>query len=168
MGVWLIEQGIVHGDLKPQNILIFDGKDDSKSYVPKVADFGFSTRFAAGNDKRRIQMPGTWPWHALEWHHRFTTTDIVVAKKLDAYSFGLLCAWILFYNTAANEKHDLYNDFEPEGAIPVPIGELLVLRGFSQDQEDRLRKLFEISLAKDPAKRSWDFKQLIQLLSPER
>lgn len=69
----------------------------SNCYVAGVADFGYSTWLA--NETERVKMPGSRPWVAPEWHHCGFTTDHVGAMKMDAYSFGALCLWILFYNT---------------------------------------------------------------------
>jgi serine/threonine protein kinase len=84
--------GIIHGDIKPENVLIFGNKTDG--FVAKSSDFGYST-IVAGDD--RINMPKSHPWYAPEHHHRGFKHD--GAKKMDAYSFGMLCLWLLF-----NEK----------------------------------------------------------------
>ena len=47
--------GIVHGDLKPENALVFEGM------VAKLADFGFS----ALASKQSIRLGGSQPWVAL-------------------------------------------------------------------------------------------------------
>ena len=85
------ESGIFHGDIKPQNILLFD--KISSGHTAKVADFGYSTRWATPNDL--IQMPRSQPWAAPEWHHRgFTPAQ---ALLMDAYSFGMLDLWLISY-----------------------------------------------------------------------
>lgn len=61
-GLYAIHQnGIVHGDVKSENILIF--QHDEREYVAKVADFGFamlSERTCA------VRPQGTFPWQAPE------------------------------------------------------------------------------------------------------
>ena len=75
---------IIHGDIKPQNTLIFDNVFGG--YTAKVADFGYSTQYTLPQDL--IFMPRSWPWAAPEWHHRgFTPAQ---ATKMDTYSFGML------------------------------------------------------------------------------
>ena len=83
----------MHGDIKPQNVLVFDGAYGA--YTPKVADFGYSTRYASPNEA--IYMPISRPWTAPEWHHRgFMPAQ---AAKMDVYSFGMLALWLLFFST---------------------------------------------------------------------
>ena len=75
--------GIVHGDVKAENVLIF--ADEKRSYIGKVADFGFSVVEAASN--AAVHVGGTRPWKAPE-----TTAPVPRAtlKATDIYSFGLL------------------------------------------------------------------------------
>ena len=82
---------IVHGDIKPQNVLIFDNEEGG--YVARVADVGYSTQWALPDDL--VRMPRSRPWDAPEWHHRgFTPTQ---AMEMDAYFFwyGGLVATLL-------------------------------------------------------------------------
>jgi serine/threonine protein kinase len=61
-------------------------------YTARVTDFGYSTRFASENDL--IPMPGSQPWCAPEHDRvRFTPAQ---ARKMDVFSFGMLCVWLLF------------------------------------------------------------------------
>ncbi|KAL8658445.1 MAG: hypothetical protein Q9202_007562 [Teloschistes flavicans] len=75
--------GIVHGDIKPENILVVE--DQVHGYSANLCDFGFSTIHAGG---RLIQLPYSWPWTAPEYHRRGFSLDY--AKKTDIYSLGLL------------------------------------------------------------------------------
>ena len=65
--------GIIHGDIKPDNLLVFE--TDSDGVNIRLADFGFSSLFAG-----KIAITGTHGWMAPEWHHRRFTTDVVGAK----------------------------------------------------------------------------------------
>lgn len=84
---------MIHGDIKPENILIFANK--LGGYTAKVADFGYST-VVLNAEKGRVQLPKSVPWNApevTEWETTFTFAD---AKLTDIYSFAMLCLWILF------------------------------------------------------------------------
>jgi serine/threonine protein kinase len=79
----------VHGDLKPENVLIFKGT--AADYSAKVADFGWSCfeRIPGG----KVFPPTSKPWVAPEWHHR--GFSIENAKRMDIFSLGMLCLWVI-------------------------------------------------------------------------
>ena len=56
----LHELNVVHGDLKPSNVLIFDGR---QGQVAKISDFGFSI---TGDDEIQTARGGTPLWNAPE------------------------------------------------------------------------------------------------------
>lgn len=80
---------IIHGDIKPDNVLIF--KDEGGSYTAKVIDFGYSTRFVSEDDS--IAMPRSEPWCAPEHTSAATPAQ---ARKMDMFSYAMLCFWLLF------------------------------------------------------------------------
>ncbi|KAF8539361.1 kinase-like domain-containing protein, partial [Trichophaea hybrida] len=88
--IWTLHAyNIIHGDIKPQNVLIF--KDATGKTTVKVADFGYSTLTAGARGK--VYLPKSRPWNAPEHHVReFTAPD---AKLTDVYSFGMLCLWVV-------------------------------------------------------------------------
>lgn len=153
---------IIHGDIKPENILIFE--DGANNIVPKLIDFGYSTLFAR-EQSVPIAMPGSWPWYAPEWHHKFKAKDITMAKKMDAYSFGLLCVWILFYNTVDKKGQSFYEEVEE---MPILIDSHLANASLPQQTKDRLQTLFSLTLAKNSASRGFDFDYFLRLFVPER
>jgi len=142
--------------------------DHSGSYTAKVTDFGYSTLVSSDDDL--IMMPKSKPWHAPEWHHR--GIKLSEAMKMDVYSFGMLCLWLLFKE----------NEGYPKGSEATTLGELkstdklrdlahdLVLKTEDLDDQKRRRldKFFELSLAHEPKARTSDFKGLLQLLAPNR
>lgn len=79
----LHQSGIVHGDVKSENVLVFS--HPQRRYVAKVADFGFSVIETAQTKQCRIG--GTPYWRAPE-----TKGEIPVhaLKYTDVFSFGLL------------------------------------------------------------------------------
>jgi serine/threonine protein kinase len=83
----LHESGIIHGDLKMDNILIFTNQDVSSGsinrYTAKLADFGASLVELDG--KRSPSF--TFPWNAPECFDKLEYTGL---QKFDIYAFGLL------------------------------------------------------------------------------
>lgn len=155
-------EDIIHGDVKPENILIFD--NDSSRYVAKVADFGYSTWFAS--DGELVKMPRSRYWVAPEWHHRgFTTAD---AMKMDIYSFGMLCLWLLFYNTQENTTRDFYSHLNSAERVSALAHELVSIAGLDDQRRCNLNQLFDLTLANNPAERGSNFNQLISLLVSHR
>jgi serine/threonine protein kinase len=83
-------EGIVHGDIKPQNVLIF--KDKNTTFAAKVTDFGYSTCYDC--DDCLIQLPKSEPWHAPE----YDSSGILPAQalRMDIFSLALLFLWFIF------------------------------------------------------------------------
>ena len=75
--------GLLHGDIKAENVLIFI--DEKRSHIAKVADFGFSIVEAASNTA--VYVGGTRPWKAPEANAPVPRMNL---KATDIYSFGLL------------------------------------------------------------------------------
>jgi serine/threonine-protein kinase len=75
--------GVVHGDLKPNNIVL--GTDYAGRSVPKVLDFGvsFFASIDPGLDPTRHRVAGTPGYVAPEW---LTQRDI--DERLDCFSLG--------------------------------------------------------------------------------
>jgi serine/threonine protein kinase len=79
---------IVHGDLKPGNVLIFPSPQQAGPQCPwvaKLADFGGSVLDVAEGDKGRLRMR-TPPWQAPEWEDYLTRDGLLCT---DVYSLGL-------------------------------------------------------------------------------
>ena len=156
---------MVHGDVKPENVLI--GSSHSHGYTVKVADFGYCTQVGHGNAQELFLMPGSPHWAPPEWHHHYET-DVEGAKRMDSYSFGLLCLWLLYYNTDS-EPNSNRDFFEDVGAGKVTLdfacGLTKASLDLSDQEKDDLDQLFNLTLAFESYKRCSDFQQLINLLS---
>lgn len=151
---------IIHGDIKPQNTLIFD--NTSRGYTAKVADFGYSTQYATPIDL--IHMPRSPAWAAPEWHHRgFTSAQ---ATKMDIYSFGMLVLWLLCYSTLEDSDSKFISDLSAaSGALALAHR---VIQLASENQEVDLIDFFDATLTSDVATRCSDFRYLQCLLDPEK
>lgn len=157
--------GIIHGDIKPANVLVF--ATDSKHYAARVADFGYSTWLGGTDDA--VVMPRTPHWTAPEWHHRPMHSSSAI--RMDVYSFGLLCLWLLFYNGGETEGHDFYKDLESKETASTLARRLVDELNVTDDDDvvkRDLYRLFNMCLAIDPADRCSDLDQLVCLLTRDR
>ncbi|KAL8801967.1 MAG: hypothetical protein Q9200_006753 [Gallowayella weberi] len=84
----LHKEGLVHGDVKADNILICNSP--KRDYIAKISDFGFS--IIEGYESGLIWMGGTDPWRAPETASG--PVPLEATKHTDTYSFGLL-VWSL-------------------------------------------------------------------------
>ncbi|KAM0452901.1 hypothetical protein ACHAO4_005320 [Trichoderma viride] len=83
-------EGIIHGDIKPENVLIFASETDNKINT-RVTDFGYSTLHASNSSKAQIRLPFSVPWNAPETvADRDRLFSVHDAKLTDIYSFGML------------------------------------------------------------------------------
>ncbi|MCJ1469374.1 hypothetical protein MMC07_008007 [Pseudocyphellaria aurata] len=171
----LHQDSICHGDLKLQNILVFNGKDGG--YVAKLADFGISlysyrTLFDESPDTFAYPL-GTPLLNAPEVRTRNPSTrlvDIPAVIRADIFSFGLLLweaikhgqsyfnmAWL---DTARASKLELGMEEQIAFLSNLPSNGLL-MRGeeflASQDIDEELfqqsRRVFHASLQDDPLQR---------------
>jgi serine/threonine protein kinase len=83
-------KGVVHGDIKPQNILIFPS--DGSRFRACVSDFGFS--IVESMSQGAARLPTSMNWNAPEHQQREFTVE--EAKFMDVYSCGLIILRVFF------------------------------------------------------------------------
>ena len=183
----------VHGDIKPHNILMFvQSKDQfNREFVyAKIADFGYSFIATVDHGDALIYPARSLPWQAPEYHHRgFMISQV---RTQDAYSFGLLCFWLLFterinkdgcgslaslkgqtgfISFAEDDQRDENNMLESlkENDGLRNVAQELVQRNAELDQEQKLNLhlLFDLTLVSDPRKRPAEFEKLASLLQED-
>lgn len=100
---YLHQQNIVHGDLKPTNILVREGvfvKNIDKT-GKKLGDFGFSTKLNNRED-RKVKACGTPVFMAPEIVNRQP-----YGMEVDCWSFGIcLLLWYRGYHPYKARSHD--------------------------------------------------------------
>jgi serine/threonine protein kinase len=178
--------GIVHGDIKPGNVLVFD---DGSRFIAKVADFGFSTCFQSDDDL--ISIPKSEPWNAPEVDRGGQLFTPSQAKRVDVYSFALLCTWLVLDmnpSTDCSPRLDTENNSHASIGQHQPMMDLFRLwksdasnrlakwakgqvhqsRVFDNSTKVNLESFISSSLVLGPLSRSTDFEELLSLLTPER
>ena len=135
-------------------------------HMARVTDFGYSTLFSTDDDP--ILMPNSGVWTAPEQHHRgFLPRQ---ARKMDAYSYGMLCLWLLFYNKSWNRDRDFRKDLEylPTNLSYHASEWLRATPDLGNQERVDLQKVFTSTLAQDPTERTANFDELLELVSPSR
>lgn len=161
--------------------------ENNSGFIAKIADFGFATCFQSHNDL--ISMPKSEPWNAPEHHGRHVKVE--QGKRMDVYSFGILCFWLVF---KAGSSVDLllpqdmtleigqFVSFErnqpKENLLQVWRRDdklidwicWLVRKDdhFDNSQKDRLMSFFRFTVGFDPQTRCTEFSELLDLLVPNR
>ncbi|ERF74033.1 hypothetical protein EPUS_03848 [Endocarpon pusillum Z07020] len=89
--------GIVHGDLKLNNVIIFESWDRPSGTIAKLCDFGHSILLAVENPSQ-LRYVGTTLYNAPEVaKQRHTPIDWENLHKCDIWSYGLL-VWEILAN----------------------------------------------------------------------
>ena len=156
----LLEE-IIHGDIKPENVLIV--KNEIGAYTARVIDFGYSTVYTG---RGRIEIPRTEGWEAPEWAQRggFSFSE---AQKVDVFSFGLVCLWLLLYDSS-NPLNICKLRRETRNMAVFACDRV----GFQSDIDDlkkeKLMMLFMSTLTSDPEERSSDLDPILKYLTTRR
>ena len=113
-------------------------------------------------------MPYSKLWTAPERHHREILP--IQARKMDAYSFGMLCLWLLFYNRGTNRDSNFSKDVEDaqKELSDYACGLLRASADLEIWEQDNVQNIFGSTLVQDPAERTANFNELLELLSPYR
>lgn len=175
---------MIHGDLKPQNVLVF--RTATGGITTKVTDFGYSALWESST--RSVHLPKSRPWNApeLDSQNNFTLSE---AKKIDAYSFGMLCFWLLVGHSILDTPIDIEGRLESVSFdLPSVRGKLSLLeelkhRGkmeevayqlarkissLEAEYESRLKPLFGLTITGNIKRRTSDFGELMVLFDQER
>lgn len=157
--------GIVHRDIKPHNILIFEHIPGE--YVAKVSALGYSVQLE--HDDSFVRMPLSRPWNAPEWHHRgYRFPEIV---RMDLYSYGMVCLWLLFgqecldkginFDIPAPSTHRDLEGLKNEDRLSSLATDMAEhSAGLSEQELQFMKDVFMGCLVRDPIARAYDIDEL--------
>jgi serine/threonine protein kinase len=156
--------GIIHGDIKPGNVLIFH--DNENGYIAKVGDFGYSVFSEGDPNEKRIHLPISTPWNAPEvisWRVLFS---LHAAKLTDVYSFGLVCLWLLFPKMSRNifsGIKDVDSSLNQDGELLQTVASLIEsATELDVCSKTGLKAFFASTLANEPNNRKLDLKEIMR------
>ncbi|RMJ15575.1 hypothetical protein BHE90_005333 [Fusarium euwallaceae] len=142
--------GIIHGDIKPENVLVF--KEDG-TYGARVIDFGYSTLYA--DNHRCIKLPISYPWNAPENNRQSKEWTLPEAKRADTFSFAMVCLWFLFQPYFSGSKplppsisNSIMEEFAPEQE-QSPLHDIHVLDTLKVSNEKLLLLSCQLLAAED-------------------
>lgn len=93
------KHNIIHGDLKPHNVLLTGDGDDERGWIGKIADFGLSVKIKRGEHHVSGIQHGTEGYVAPEV---LQTRRMV--KASDVYSFGIIM-WEMWHARLYYEEY---------------------------------------------------------------
>jgi serine/threonine protein kinase len=158
--------GIVHGDVKNENILVFGHRE--RGFVAKLADFGCAVLDQHELDERTAGLGGTPPWTAPEFRNSKLTRASM--KATDVYSYGFLVWRTMidgrdpfgnFEFDSTGKLATIENWKEKDELIEKAIWSLM-LQPETDVQVDEVCSIFEATLQTSPSRR--DLKLVLQIL----
>jgi eukaryotic-like serine/threonine-protein kinase len=148
-------QGVVHGDLKPKNLLL--GEDHRKKPSPKVLDFGasFLSSVEARLDPARGKIHGTPGYLSPEW------MDLVeIDARADCFSLGCILYELMvgegpfrgssrLSDAALRAKQRAYARPSERSECPIAL-EAAIVRALEPSPRDRFPNLEQFGAALMP------------------
>ncbi|KAF7552666.1 hypothetical protein G7Z17_g4180 [Cylindrodendrum hubeiense] len=177
----------IHGDLSPDNVLVFKDHESEGTLIPRLTDFGCATLIT--DEEPYVTPASKEPWRAPELSHREVSFDAAV--KAEIFSLGMLCVWVVFYEKLieddGTDSMDIDEPGSPGGAHDTTpyftrtLERLLALKKYNLLKEaainvvqsdsslpanlaDLLVCLFDRSLDTDPSKREDSVDDLFTIL----
>lgn len=145
---YLHGKGIVHGDIKPENVMIEGDYRKPETWVPKVADFGTVALIANPVEIDGRPAVVATPRYASP-EHLLGVDQIEVCS--DLYAMGLVLHFLLTGRHASNAQN--VREAAERVALPVPIVNLV-------DQPEALIAVFKRATAIEPGHRYQSAREL--------
>ena len=145
---------IIHGDVKPDNILIFPRIGRQDSFMAKLTDFGHST----SAHEERTKLPAfTQKWCAPEVLDDDHQLDFEGMIATDAYSFGLVVLSVIISESYCKsiEQFSPLTEADPMLSSAMQLVEDKDRESHDSDFElDTIRALLRCTIRQKPTQRS--------------
>lgn len=158
-------QGIIHGDLRPENILV-SLDDQTGDVTAKITDFGFSTTLFG--DQTTIDLAMTMPWADPEIDPK--GQSFLDAKKSDIYSLGLVSLWTLLHRHQESDPYSakpyswVEDSLKGQSLASVTQRGIEALDGISSAGKTSLWQFWEASVFICKQERTSDLRSIISHL----
>jgi len=140
---YLHARGVIHGDLKPQNILMTGDAGDGEPHV-KIVDFGLAHEIRSSEDRARYYTPGYTAPEARHPHPIDHRTDLY---SLGAMWFALLVGKPPMFMPGAGRERlirfALDESLEGQGQIPKAVA-AVIARLMATSPDDRYASANEV------------------------
>ena len=138
---YLHGKGIIHGDLKPENVLLEGDLRRPESWIPKLTDFGTVALIA-----HPVEIDGR---PAVVATPRYASPEHLlgvdqIERRSDLYGIGLLLHFVLTGRHASNAQN--VREAAERVVLPVPIVHLV-------DQPESVIAVFKKATALEPSDR---------------
>ncbi|KAJ5549742.1 hypothetical protein N7535_002317 [Penicillium sp. DV-2018c] len=148
----LHNHNIVHGDVKPDNVLVFAGPSENVPFQAKLSDFGVCVDLESPEGQFTLSdYRGTPAWLAPEVLNgsisRFGVFSPDLMFKFDAYSFGVVLLSIFAY-----DGQPVALEEDPDN-VPGQVSKLLTREDIPSPMRTELHKAALKLLSEDPRKR---------------
>ena len=162
-------QGIVHGDIKPENILVFM---DDDAYTAKIADLGYAALAWAN---KPLQLAVAKPWTDPKYGGE--SISLSTARELDSFSFGQVCVWLFDQIASRGDQESARSNNASislmerisQGGVYEETSKLLErVPELDLQQRLNLKELLCSSLEIEREQRGCDFDRVVNLLGGKR
>ena len=134
---------IVHQNLKPENIILVERKDGTRS--AQLIDFGSAKRYSREEREFTVDC-GTDLYACRELY----TNSLILGPEADIFSLGVIIHWLIF---------DMY-PFKTAGHVKTPLVELKLPQALNVPEHAALREFLVNTLVKNPSER-WTIEQVL-------